>query len=371
MKRQHRGNGSIYRQTGCRTWTLQFYVNGVVHRESTHTSDKTVAQQQLRARLGEVDKGEYVERPRKPVRVEELYTALLAYNEDNKPESVYDLEKHWRLHLCPVFGQMLAASLTTPKVREYRHARLKAGAATATVNRELASLRRMFNFGYEDGRVRAVPHIPANEKENNVRLGFVGDVDYVRLSQCAPELWLRALLACAYAFGFRKGELLGLRVRQVDLKARTIRLNAGETKSGAGRVVKMTAEVFALLQACVSGKVPDDYVFTREDGQRVQDFRERWRQLTAEAECPGLLFHDLRRSAVRNMIRRGITEVIAMKISGHKTRAVFDRYNIVSEADLADAARKIEAGREVSFDSALICPKTDAGAPSAPTAKVQ
>jgi integrase len=213
-------------------------------------------------------------------------------------------------------------------------------------NRDLAALRRAFNLALRAGKLQKVPCFP-HLKESAPRSGFVEEAAYSKLAKNARELWLRALLATAYSFGFRKSELLELRVRQVDLLNRSIRLNAGETKSGDERVVKMTQDVFVLLEACVVGKGGDDFVFTRADGKAVLDFRERWENLATSAGCPGLLFHDLRRSAVRNMVGRGVPETVAMKISGHKTRAVFDRYNVTSEADLADAAQKIEAGKEV------------------------
>jgi hypothetical protein len=104
-------------------------------------------------------------------------------------------------------------------------------------------------------------------------------------------------------------------------------------------------DVFVLLQACISGKAADDYVFTRPNGKPVVGFRMRWEKLVADAGCSGLLFDDLRRSAVRNMVRRGVSEIVAMKISDHKTRSVFDRYDVTSEKDLADAALRIEAGK--------------------------
>lgn len=92
------------------------------------------------------------------------------------------------------------------------------------------------------------------------------------------------------------------------------------------------------------GKQPDDYLLTPENGEPVRDLRGTWDALAKAAGLPGLLLHDLRRSGVRNMVRRGIAGRVAMPISGHKTLSVFDRYNIISEAELADAARKIEAG---------------------------
>jgi integrase len=167
------------------------------------------------------------------------------------------------------------------------------------------------------------------------------------------------MLAVAYSFGFRKGELLQMRTQQVDLLNRTITLDPGTTKNGEGRTIKMTQEVYELLLECVRGKGPDDLLFTRKNGKPVLDFRGAWYSLCQKSglgrlikteegkeKWEGLIFHDLRRSAVRNMVRRGIPERVSMTISGHKTRAVFDRYNIVSESDLIDAARRIEEGRE-------------------------
>jgi integrase len=244
------------------------------------------------------------------------------------------------------FSGMRALAVTTDTLNKCVAWCREQGLSNATINRDLAALRRAFRLGLRAGKLQRIPNFP-HLKEAAPRAGFVEEAVYAKLAKNARELWLRALLATAYTLGFRRGELLNLRVGQVDLLARTIRLNAGETKSGEGRLVKLTQDVYTLLQACVSGKQADDFVFTRADGSRVKNFRERWETLTTAAGCPELLFHDLRRSGVRNMIRRGIPEVVAMKISGHKTRAVFDRYNIVSEADLAEAAAKIEAGKRV------------------------
>jgi integrase len=105
----------------------------------------------------------------------------------------------------------------------------------------------------------------------------------------------------------------------------------------------MTTEIHDLLTAACKGKQPDDYVLTRGNGQPVTDFRKAWRGLVKAAGMPGLLVHDFRRAAIRNMIRGGISKLVAKKISGHITDSVFDRYDVVEETDLFAAAAKMES----------------------------
>lgn len=103
-----------------------------------------------------------------------------------------------------------------------------------------------------------------------------------------------------------------------------------------------TQNVYALLSQCVSGKNPDDHVFTWDNGKPVKDLRETWRNACVAAGVPKLLFHDLRRTAARNLRRAGVAEGVIMKIGGWKTRSVFERYAIVSQTDISEAMRKLE-----------------------------
>jgi len=180
-------------------------------------------------------------------------------------------------------------------------------------------------------------------KENNTRKGFLEPAQYDRLArECAKYgLWMRTLFELAYTYGWRRGELLSLRVNQISIADRTIRLNPGETKNDQGREVTMTPLLRQLLQESIKGKQSDDSALTRKDGKPVGDFRGSWETATKNAEVAGLLFHDLRRTAVRNMIRAGIPERVAMQISDHKTRSIFDRYNVVSQADIQEAVAKL------------------------------
>lgn len=143
-------------------------------------------------------------------------------------------------------------------------------------------------------------------------------------------------------------------VRQVDLASREIRLEAGTTKNDEARMAPMTDEVFHLLTALCIGKAPDDFLFSRPgkdgnygpNGKPVRAFRRIWKSVCTRAGVPDLMFHDLRRSGVRNLRKLGVPESVAMKISGHKTRSVFERYNIVDRTDVLDATRRLNEKQE-------------------------
>jgi integrase len=204
----------------------------------------------------------------------------------------------------------------------------------------------MFNLALQAGKLFHKPYIPML-REDNVRTGFLGEIEYLALREKLPDP-INDMLAFAYKYGWRRSEVLGLRWAQVDFGAGTVRLDPGTTKNREGRTVVLTDDLRAMLQrrwqvTRALGEQrgePIPWVFHRS-GEPVRDFRGAWREACKQVGIAGRVFHDLRRSAVRNMIRASIPKRVAMTISGHKTRSVFDRYNIVSEGDLREAAKKL------------------------------
>ena len=346
--KRERGSGSIYQPKHSRFLWVKYYRNGKSYRESTRETEEYKARKFLQKRLGEISTGNFFGPAVDRIRLSELAEDMFRDYRINVRRSLKLTEKRWENHLKTVFESMKATEVTTEAINKYVDTRKSQGAQNGTINRELAALKRMFSLGYRSTPRKAyqVPAFP-RLRENPPRKGFVEQMQYRQLCNECSKPWLRTALSLAYNFGFRSGELLSMRVDQVDLLNRSITLDPGATKNGEGRIIKLTSETYELVKQCMFSKRPNDFLISRRDGQPVKDFRTAWKKLTEVAKLPGLLFHDLRRSAVRNMVRRGVPEVVAMRISGHKTRNVFDRYNIVNESDLAEAAKRIENGSKL------------------------
>jgi len=366
-----RGTGSLYLQKGSAVWWIKHYRNGKPYRESTHKTNEKEAQDFLTKRLAEVAIGNFSGPRADRLRLEELAQDLLRDYRVNSRRSLPDAEARWRLHLKPFFGDLRAVEISSDLVTRYVDTRQGEGAENATINRELACLKRMYHLGLRTTppKVYRVPAFP-KLAEHNVRKGFLEDSSYSRLLNGCSQLWFRTLVELGRTYGWRKGELLHMRAGEVDLLNRTLRLEPGTTKNREGREVTMTDAVYHLLCECVARKQPDEFVLTRENGGPVRDFRKTWQKACTAAglgkmfcaacsvpvlgkkcgKCDsrnlsyrGLIFHDLRRTAARNLRRAGVAEGVIQKIGGWKTRSVFERYAIVTQTDIAEAMRKLQS----------------------------
>jgi len=357
--------GSIYRRKwkdkdcsireGEILW-IKYYRNGKPIRESTGSTKDADAKRLLKKREGEISAGKlpgiYFDR----VRFDELAEDLLSdYRINGK--NVVRAELSVR-HLKVEFEGMRVTAITTPRINIYIEERLAEGAANATINRELAALKRMLNLAAKQTppKVDKVPYIPML-KENNVRKGFFEHDQFLALRDVMSE-HLKGFVTFGYKVGWRISEISNLTWSRVDLKQGIVRLEAGETKNHEARTVYLDNELQEIFghqrKLCKKLGTALPYVFPNHDGtDRVKRFDKAWRTACKKAKIGVRLFHDFRRTAVRNMVRAGVPERVAMMISGHKTRAVFDRYNIVSDADLKLAAHKQEAYLQTQMGTKL------------------
>jgi integrase len=372
--RRERGEGRLWKIG--RIWWIQYYVHGRRVRESSGSKTETVASRLLKRRLGEVGAGVITPASVQRLRYENMREALLADYRTNNRRSLYrNLAGEEQVcglkHLDALFNGYRAVDITTDLVREFIGKRQADGAPNSTINRSLAALRRMFFLAKGDGKLRDVPHIPML-KEPPARKGFLDQVDFQRLRLELPE-HLRPVLTLGFYTGMRLGEIKRLRWSNVSLLDSQIRLDPGTTKNDEPRLIPLMGELPEMLRILRRQDSESEFVFTR--GKRpIGSFRKAWSracvdvglarflcrtcnsELDRKRNCPscgikvavgraiydGLIFHDLRRTGVRNLVRAGVPERVAQAISGHKTRAVFERYNIVSERDLKDAGRKLE-----------------------------
>jgi integrase len=333
-------------------WWCKYYVNGRPVRESTGAEKETEAPRFLKAREGRVATGVPILPRADRVRYEEAEKDLRRHYEATGSRNLS--EYTYRVaHLTAFFAGRRIGSLGQADVDAYIVKRQTEAAVGSTIRRELGTLTRMLRLAYENGKLLRLP-ILHKPKEGAPREGFFERDQYeaVRRRLKGPDLQLAA--AIAYTYGWRmQSEVLTLERRQLDLEAGTLRLEPGSTKNDEGRVVYLTPELKGLLAGQLewirvvekkTGRIISHlfpYLNGRRCfGQRRRDFRKAWAAACRAAGVPGMHRHDFRRTAVRNMVNAWVPERVAMKVTGHKTRAVFDRYHIVGPADLQDVARR-------------------------------
>ena len=338
------------------TYRITYSVNGQKLIESTGLTSEAEAKRVLKEREGRVATGQPILLRVDRIRYEEVAHDLRAYYKATEKRDLVEVEKRLK-HLDRFFTGQRIATLGPPQVTAYVAHRQREGAANGTVNRELSILGRMLRLAFRHNKLMRLPDLgDLKLKEAAPRQGFFEPEQFEAVRRQLPED-LQVAVTIAYTFGWRmQSEVLALCLRHLDLGAGTLHLEPTMTKNGEARTVYLTPELKALLGAQVGrvralerklGRVIP-YLFPHADeaapqllGTQRADFRKSWISACRVAGVPGRLRHDFRRTAARNLVRRGVPERVAMTITGHKTRSVFERYNIVSPADLQEAARKL------------------------------
>jgi integrase len=346
------------------TWWIKYYRNGKPYRESSNSEKISVAQRLLKKREGEISEGKLPGIYFDKVTFDELAEDYLRDYRINNRDTIAKAARSVR-YLTEEFGGARATDVTTDKIKNYIEKRMEKGLSNASINRELAALKRIFHLASEctPPRVSIIPYIPML-KESNIRKGFFELDEYKSLKKYLPEE-LRPIVTFAYHSGWRKNEILNLTWDRVELNEGIVRLDPGETKNDEGRILYLNEELMEEMRALHNGRhLGCPNVFHRNETP-IKDFRGAWSFACIKAglfevfkddsgnvvtdskgrpvKVPTKIFHDFRRTAIRDMVRSGVSERVAMKISGHKTRNVFDRYNIVSDQDLREAAQKKQA----------------------------
>lgn len=355
---------ALYRRG--KTWWFDFKYDGRRIQKSTEVRDRKEAEKIAKVAYTRLVEGKWgIVEQRPSLTVGELLDKIEA---DAKlrgtlsPQKVSSIKR-----VRDGFGRLKSDAVTAELVDRYIAKRKAAGAANATINRATELLRRAYRFAK-----LTPPEICHLSEVDNVRRGFFTPTEFAAVEQHLPED-LKDFCRFAFLTGWRKSEIASL--AWSDTHEGVIRLRSENSKNGQGRSIVIAGELVALIerrkQARLANGVLTNLVFHRE-GELVAEFRKAWASACVSAgvgkwicpkchgegterECPqckvrgeysGRIFHDFRRSAVRSMIRSGVPQSVAMKISGHKTASMFRRYDIASEDDLREAMLRIDRYNE-------------------------
>jgi len=303
--------------------------------------------------LAEAFEGRFFDRAKEPTAsVRQLWSEYEPITKRDNDSWQSDLGR--AAHLVRLLGDRRASRLSRADVEEYRTKRqgetTRRGSTPApgTLDREVELLKRLLNYAAACGRLPANPIAKVKLlRVPNVRRVVLDEEAFQRLHAKA-EPWLRPILLVAFDTGMRKSEVLNLRWSQLDRKAGAVRLEAEDTKTEEPRVVYLTERVLQALSE-QPRLLHAEFVFVNPaTGRPYADIQGAAERARTAAGLEGVWVHDLRRSFVTLARRSGLPESVVARFSGHRTAAVFKRYNIVEEQNLQAAVRVLNRTRKVA-----------------------
>jgi integrase len=321
-------------------WWIAFYHRGKEHRQSSGSESDVVARKMLKKKLGELGRGRFVPNEER-LTFEELCKFIrddYAVN-DNRSTATLNFNI---AHLESFFKFDRAVDITPDRVLAYQQKRLDERAARRTINLEVAALGRMLTLAVDLGKLSWRPKFKLLDGEK-VREGFLQHGDFLALHKELPE-YLKDFIAFLYYGGWRKGAAKNLQWKDIDLETKTARLAIKSSKNKEPWVLPLAGQLWDIIERRLEARRLDcPYVFHYRNGKKIGDFRKKWNKACKAAGLVGVIPHDLRRCAARNLSLSGVREQLAMKITGHKTNSMYRRYRIVDEDELRQAQEQQQA----------------------------
>lgn len=358
-----RGDGRLYLRG--KVYWVCYYLRGVQHREAAKdrngngVTDSTLALKFLKARLKEVHADEVggpaFTTPRASrLTVHDILTSLKNQFEENDQWTAQN-RSHWK-RADEDFGISLAARLTPEKFDEYRKRRLADGDKPASINRPLQLIRQAYILAINRNELSRVPYIRFLSEKGNARKGFCEETEFRNIMNFLPE-YLKDFALFGYCTGMRCGEIRSLKWEYV--KGDVIELQAEDAKGDGGeenaRLIPMVGRDLSgvLERRKAARQVKDNAGNTalaallfHHNGHAIVDIRKAWKSACKKAGVPNRLFHDLRRSAVKNLDEAGVPRDVAMSLSGHRSQSMYSRYNISDVKRKRTALEKVQEFRD-------------------------
>jgi len=367
-----RGQGRVFQQKGSPYWYVAYYANGEEQRESAKhirtglklqatEKNRHEAERYLKGRLHDIAAEQrhgitFVGPQQQRLRISDLLDGL---------EQDYKLRDKWSVKVSSVvkplrehFGTWRAVEVTSEVIGRYIEGLRADEYSNASVNRRTQLLGQAFKLAVRNKQFTNPPFIPRLSEVGNERQGFFETADFESVVEHLPE-YLRDFSRFGFVTGWRKGSIESL--RWSDVGDGVVYLRAENSKTRKAETLPLEGELRDIVERCRAAQAIEDenggkrftkYVFHR-DGEPIGDFRKAWATACKKAGVPNRLFHDLRRTASRNLIAAGVPQAVAMKITGHRTDSMFRRYAIVNEEQKREALAKTQqhiaaaAGRKV------------------------
>lgn len=324
-------------------WWISFVHNGKRYRRSTETADKKLAQRIQDKVKGEVAEEKWFETlPGEEKTFRELMGKYLKEHASKKAsaKNFFGYSKN----LISFFGDSLLTEITPRVISQYKIKRWGDGVKPASINRELATMKKAFNLAMKEWEwVRENPVMKVSmEVENNKRDRWLTEDEEERLLGVCPD-WLQELVVFALNTGMRLSEILGLNWKEVDLFRRTVTVI--KSKNGEKRTIPINETVFGMLREKIRIRsIKTSLVFP----SRVQTIISKcnvaraFRNAVKKAQIKDFRFHDLRHCFGTKLVQSGVDLYKVQNLLDHKTPAMTQRYAHHYPESLRDAVSVLD-----------------------------